>query len=316
MKNKILLSALLSAGVSFFAAAGVASAADGVVVAPGRLTAQARATLVSNIDKARKASPAAFKAVAQVNDQLAELDAHKRGRFPVVTPMLKALGPEALFAMLERMAVSAPARGELSDAAWTAWRAGLIEAVGMLRDPRSAAVLSAVLDSDEADFFVVRAAAEALGRLGDDASAKKLASMSKVAGPRQKAVLAGMGDCRRTIVAQALADAVTARPDADLAKVVVRSLGAVGSSWAWKTPAVAASGEEGATRALAARALVDAFVAYSGEVRGAASNAILVVDDASTPALIQAAKARVAPSSQLAAELDKLAQRFARNPAR
>jgi len=77
---------------------------------------------------------------------------------------------------------------------------------------------------------------------------------------------------------------------------------------------VAVSGEEAATRAVAAKALVGAFVSYSGELRQHASNALMVVDDPSTPALVAAAKKSA--TGALAADLDKLATRFAKNPTR
>jgi HEAT repeat protein len=148
--------------------------------------------------------------------------------------------------------------------------------------------------------------------VGTDSAASKLVALSK-AGPKQKAVLAGMGECRRTKVADALAKALASKPDDDTAKHVIKSLGNVGSAWAWKTPVVAASGEEAAVRKAAAQALVAAFVAYEGEARKGAASAILVVDDPSTPALIDAAKKK---TPALSGELDALAARFANSPLR
>lgn len=314
MKNKSLLLSLLASGLMSFTAMGAARA-DGVVLSPARLPSQARTSLLGEIAKAKKESPAAFKALTQVHGRLPALDAQKRGRFPLVTPLLRSLGRESLMPMLEQIAVDAPARGELSDAAWSAWRAGLIEAVGELRDGRSAPVLTAILDGDESDAMVVRAASAALGQLGDDASAQKLVSLSKSAtGARLSAIVAGMGECHRAAIADALGGKLGAHPDDALAKTTVKALGSVGSSWAWKTPQVAVSGEEAPTRAAAAKALVAAFVAYEGEVRAAAATQILVVDDPSTPALISAAKQSASPT--LAAQLDRLAERFAKNPAR
>ena len=43
-------------------------------------------------------------------------------------PKFKALGPKALLPMIELVAMDAPPRGAMSDSAWTALRAGLIEA--------------------------------------------------------------------------------------------------------------------------------------------------------------------------------------------
>ena len=64
----------------------------------------------------------------------------------------------------------------------------------------------------------------------------------------------------------------------------------------------------------AAEALVRAFVSWDGEVRQAASNALMVVDEPSTPTLIETAKKSASPEQQ--PPLDALAHRFANNPAR
>jgi HEAT repeat protein len=304
---------VLSAGLVLGALAGEASAAEGVVIHPSLIPAGARATLLADIESAKTAHPSAFVAVAEVRKQLPELDAKKRGRAAPVTPMLKSIGAPGLFPMLAELAVEASARGDLTDSAWSAWRVGLLEAVGSIRDPRSEAVLTAILESPEADFAVVKAAAEALGKVGTDRAAAKLVAMSKAAGPKQKAILAGMGECRRTKTTEALAKALAARPDEETAKLVIRSLGNAGSAWAWKTPAIAVSGEEAAVRKLAAQALVDAFVAYEGEARKGASSAILVVADPSTPGLIEAAKKQ---KPALTSELDALAARFTKSPIR
>jgi hypothetical protein len=90
----------------------------------------------------------------------------------------------------------------------------------------------------------------------------------------------------------------------------VKSLGHVGSAWAWKT--LADRSDEAASRETAARALVTAFVQYDGEVREAAAKALLVVDDSHTVALIEAAR-RGAPAD-VALALDELARRVANNP--
>jgi RNase P/RNase MRP subunit POP5 len=282
------------------------------LIAPGRIPASARASLLTEIESAKTAHPAAFTAVSELRKRLPELDAQKRGRLASITPLLKSIGHEGLFPMLAELAFDAPSRGDLTDTAWKAWRISLLEAVGMLRDARSAPVLSAILDSPETDFAVMKAAAEALGRVGTDKAASKLVAMAKAAGPKQKAVLAGMGECRRTKAAQALASAIGAQPDEATAKLILRSLGNVGSAWAWKTPVIAASGEEAAVRKAAVEALIVAFVAYEGDVRQMASDAILVVDEASTPALIEVAKKGASP--RLVADLDALAARFANSP--
>lgn len=311
MISRRFISGILSAGLLMAALSGDANAADGVAISAARLPPAARAALVAEIDAARKAQPSAFAAVATVRKALPELDAQKRGPLASITPQLRSIGTDGLFPMLAELAVEALPRGALTDTAWLAWRVALLEAVGSIRDPRAEATLTAIVDGPESDFAVMKAAVEALGKVGSDTAVAKLVALSKGGGPKQKAALAGMGECRRAKVAQALSQIIAARPDEESAKLVIRSLGNVGSAWAWKTPAVAVSGEEAIVRATAAKALVGAFVAYEGALRHGAGDAILVVDDPSTPALITAAK-KAHPA--LADDLDKLAQRYAKSP--
>ncbi|MDI3283032.1 hypothetical protein [Polyangium sp. 15x6] len=313
MKAKRVLGiGLVAAGLLLSALTGVASAAEGVWIGPDRIAEQDRAALVQAIGVARKENPTAFDTLARLREDMPALDAQKRGRYVPVAAILKGLGKDALLPMLNELAVDAKPRGDMPDDAWHAWRVGLVEAVGALRDGRAAPVLFAIIDTTEMDTDLVRAAASALGKLGTDAAARKLVGMAKKEGPKQKGVLAGMGDCRRLVVAEALASTLRAHPDAETAILVARSLGDVGSAWAWKTPIIAASGEEDAVRAAASQALVDSYLRYEGEARTAITKAVLMVDHPSTPALVEAAKRSARPGDQAA--LDALLERFKNSP--
>jgi len=276
------------------------------------MSPKARASLAAEIKKSRAADPTAFKLVEAIGAEVEQLDANKRGRLATVTPALKSLGKRALMPMLEQLAVQSAGRGTLNDTAWTAWRLNLLEAVGSLRSNHSEAVLSAILQGPESDFLLMRAAAQALGKIGSDSAASLLITLSK-SGSKRLAVLAGMGHCRRKVVAQRLAQAIAAATDASEAKLIAHSIGDVGSAWAWQTPIVASSGEAAATRATAAAALVNSFVAIaSADVRKILTQAVLVVDAPSTPNLI--AKAKKGAGSQLKADLDRLLQRYDNSP--
>ncbi|TKD00630.1 HEAT repeat domain-containing protein [Polyangium fumosum] len=315
MKAKRILGiSLVAAGLVLSAFTGAANAADGVWIGPERLAAQDRATLVQAINVARRENPAAFDTLARLREDMPTLDAQKRGRYVPVAAILKGLGKDALLPMLNELAIEAKPRGDMSDDAWHAWRVGLVEAVGSLRDGRAAPVLFAIIDTTEMHTDLVRAAASALGKLGTDAAAQKLVALAKKEGPKQKGVLAGMGDCRRLVVAEALASTLLAHPDAETAILVARSLGDVGSAWAWKTPIIAASGEEAVVRATAARALVASYLRYEGDARVAITKAVLMVDHASTPDLAEAAKRGARPGDQAA--LDALVERFRNSPLR
>jgi hypothetical protein len=311
MKTFKLFSFLAAAALT--TALGIDSARAEGVTNVRQLDAAQRSVLVAKISQAKAQQPGAFAAIAKAPAMAIDLDRNKRGRFAPLGRHFRQLGKSALMPMLEMLAVSGPRRAELTDGAWLALRVGLIEGVGAQRAPIAQPVLNAILDG-ETDYWVVRAAAEAIGRYGDDASAKKLVALAKTAGPKQNAVLSAIGDCRRRVVAETLSNMLRAPASDAQARLVIDALGDVGNSWAWKTPNVAKYGEESAVRAAAAKALVAAFVKYDGQLRQQAQKAILLVDDPSTPALVAAAKASASPAARAA--LEKLATKLDQNPLR
>jgi hypothetical protein len=286
--------------------------AQGVVVSPNQLPADVLRQLVTQIEAAKKADAASFEALGQIRAKLGALDAQKRGRQPAISPVLRDLGPKALYPLINEAAFSARARGELKTNAWQAWKLAVIEVLGEQRSPVASPIFVAVLSGSETDFELNRLSAAALGEVGDDASARSLVTLSN--GPKRDAVLAGMGSCRRLVIAQTLAQAVSTANEGQALARLSKSLGAVGNSWAWRTPGVTAREEEAAVRSTAARGLVQAFVKGDGQARQAASNALMVVDASETPALIQEAR-KIASGTTLTA-LIGLEQRFAKNPAR
>jgi hypothetical protein len=252
-----------------------ALAASGVVLDKSQLAAAQLQTLQREIGKAKAKNPKAFEQIAKAPTMAAEADETRRGPYASITRPLAAVGPDGAMAMLEMLAVDGPPRGKMTSAAWTALQVSLIEAVGLLRDARSRTVLTAIVDKTS-EHELVRAAAEALGRLGDDASAKYLAKKVKRTGAKQVAILGGIGECRRSVAADALASVAKATKDPVVALSVIRALGSIGNAWAWQTAEV--------------------------------------VDDPSTPALITEAKKRATPA--VATALDALAARLAKNPIR
>jgi len=267
------------------------------------------------VNKAKAADPAAFQMVAKLHAEVAELDAKKRGRLAAVTPSLKAMRARALFPILEQLALNGLPQGDRSTTAWLAWRLGLLEAVGSIRDARSASVLSAILTSDESSYPLVRATAQAFGKLGSLKAASKLIAMSRIQGAKTRGVIAGMGHCRRAIVASRLAEIMSgARSDSDV-ELYARALGDVANSWAWQTPAIAKTGEHNPTRDMALDALLNAFVTQtSPHARKMITQAVLVADHPATKQRIKAKKSGRARSTQAA--LDTLAKRFDNSPLR
>jgi len=309
LTTKIFLAAIAAACV--LGAPSTASAAPALAIDASTLPPHTRTALRDDIARARAADPASFGAVRDVVVRARELDRRARGRKAPIALHLAALGPKALLPLLELAAFEAPALAPDGDRA--ALRRDVVEAIGLLHDARAMPVLTALLDRD-GDLEMTRTAAEAIGRLeSTDAASTLTAALGKATGERATAIAAGMGACHRASIAKALADRLAARPDEATAKVLARALGHAGNAWAWKT--VAARDEETAARAIAARALVAAYVGYRGEAHEAASKALLVVDAPGTPSLLEAAR-KAAPDDATARALDELADRFTHNPTR
>lgn len=316
MKTMTKLSLGLLAALALTATAAPASAAHGLAVDASELPAASRSSLEADIARARVETPELFRQVHDIAKRAGEIDAGSRRPGTPLTMHFKVLGPRALMPMLEMLAFDGHAPANLTATAQAALRVGLVEAVGIVRDARAVPVLARVA-LRERDVDMTRASADALGRLGTDEAFTALVTALESAGggaggERVHALLAGVGSSRRVDGVKLLAKRLDAHPDAATAKALAKSLGTAGNAWAWKTLSSRAS--EATVRELAARALVKAYLAYPGEARMAASNALLVVDDVHTPSLI--ADARRAASADQAAALDELAARFAKNPTR
>ena len=306
----LLLGAATTAAGS--AAAAPAPAPTPATQSPGfRMPARPFVELQKDVAKARVLDPRAFTAVNAIISHAPAADARARGRKAPVALYLAKLGPSALMPMLEMLAVDPP-RG-IPAASAPGIRRDLIEAVGLLKDARALPVLSAILDDATEDAETTRTASEAVARIGtEEAATRILAALDASSGDRTRAILAGMGDCRRIRITEALASRLRTTNDESVARAVARSLGRAGNAWAWKT--LPDKSEEARIRETAARALVDAYARRDGEARVAASNALMVVDAPETPALIAQAKKGASP--EVAKALDALAERFARNPSR
>ncbi len=288
-----------------------AAAVPSNATATVRLPARSLAELKIEIAKARSIDPRAFVAVNGVISHAADADARARGRKAPVALYLAKLGPSALMPMLEMLAVEAPRGVPAASAAGV--RRDLIEALGLLKDARALPVLVTILEDKTEDAATTRTVTEAVARIGtEEAATRLLGALDSSSDERTRAIIAGMGDCRRLRVTEALASRLRTTNDDAIARAAARSLGRAGNAWAWQT--LADRGEEARIRETAARALVDAYVRRVGEERDAASNALMVVDAPQTPAIIAEAKKGASPDGVKA--LDALAERFARNPSR
>ena len=149
------------------------------------------------VEKDRTARQDAYKAVADV--KLALPSMNHPGRMPPVSQHLRRLGSKARLPLVAEI-VTPKRDGGFSDHLWLAWRIGVVEALGELRDPSLGPLLLATLkSSSEPDLAVVAAAAYA--KLGTDDVAASLVSLSKPGAATRFAVLSAMGHCRRLSVA-------------------------------------------------------------------------------------------------------------------
>lgn len=315
--------ALASVAERASAQSAVPANRTGVAIAAGDLAAKTRSSLEADIARARVETPELFRQVYAVAEHAGAIDAGSRRPGAPLTMHFKVLGPRALMPMLEMLAFDGHAPADLTATARAALRVGLVEAVGIVRDGRAVPILTRIA-LRERDVDMTRASADALGRIGTDeaytalvaalASAESRAGTTRDAheGERVLALLAGVGSSRRVDGVKLLATRLDAQPDAVTARALAKSLGTAGNAWAWRT--FTNRTDEATVREGAARALVKAYVAYSGEARSTAANALLVVDDAHTPALL--AEARRTASADQAAALDDLGARLAKNPTR
>ncbi|MBX3223463.1 MAG: HEAT repeat domain-containing protein [Labilithrix sp.] len=311
--NKRLLTFGLSLGLAALGGAFTAGEASAAPPAAAfRMPAKPFAALKAEIGRARAVDPRAFVAVNGIVSHAAESDARARGRKAPIALYLAKLGPSALMPMLEMLAIDAP-RG-VPAATAPGLRRDLIEAVGLLKDARALPVLYTILEDETEDAATTRTVTEAVARIGTDEAATHILSALDASRDedRTRSILAGMGDCRRLRITEALASRLRSTSDEATARAAARSLGRAGNAWAWKT--VGDRREESRIRETAARALVEAYVRRDGEARYAASNALMVVDAPETPAIVAEAKKGAGPD--LAKALDALAKRFAENPTR
>lgn len=292
---------------------GVTASAETPAAPPpaARVSLQHLGELQREVARARASDPRTFIAVSSIVARAPDAALRARGRKAPTAREIARLGKSAVLPALEMLAIDPP--HGLPAAAQADVRRDLVEAIGLLGDDRGLPVLASILEGDREDHETMRTAAEAIARIGTEEAADELVSaLRRATGERARAVVAGMGECRRLRVTEAIAERLRSATDEATARVAARALGRAGNAWAWQTRSDHA--EEQAIRAIAARALVDAFVQQRGEARDAASNALVVVDAPETPGLIAAARAGASPET--AEALDRLATRVARSPAR
>lgn len=272
-------------------------------------TSQVLDSLRSQIANARPGLSAEYAAVKQLREEMPELDARKRGRLAVVGTTLDLLGPKALFPMLEELLDDKPFTNQ-PPSVRQGWRVGLLFAVGRLRDDRARPILEKVV-REENDTWVLKAAAEALGKLQDEASASVLIDASQGSNARSEAILEGMAHCRRLVVTQYLVARLAQATKDSERRALIESLRDHGNAWAWKTDVVARSGEGDAVRNLGAEALLRAYLGHPND-RAQVQKALLVIDAPKTLEILKSVETS-APASEREA-LKSLKDSLRNNP--
>jgi hypothetical protein len=308
-KTRGFFSALAAALV--MSVASPAAAAEGVAIDARVLPAQARASLLAQITKYKVKNPAIFQQVRSVKGHRPELYMKFRNPVPLVGRELRHLGSDALLPMLEALAFDAPPVDGLKQNEIDALRVGLLEAVGMLRDGRSEAVLEAVFAGDHSRWVNI-AAAEAVGRLCTTRGLSRLASALDT--KSRNHAIAGLGQCRKHKSAELLAGLLDKTKTASEADTIAAAMGSIGSRWAWRALARRdgktrlAEGE--AVRTVIAEALVRNYDRFSGETRKRHREAISMVAITGLRGVVARHASRLDAASR--AELEVIAARLER----
>jgi hypothetical protein len=308
--NKLVSTAALI-GAALFASITISSTAhaDGLVANASDLSKQDRQALEHAIAQYRVENPAAFARVRNVKGYKPSIYKKYRNPVPLVGRELRRLGPEALLPMVEALAFDVWDRAGATDEEWAALGAGMLQAVGALRDARSLPVLHAAF-AKALDHRVLRTAAESMGDLCDDASFGILEA--SLAGKKRAAAIEGLGHCKGVASAKLLAsmlDSLFDKASAGDAERIAHALGRLSASWAWRALRSSGGGEarhaEGLeVRAIASAALVRAFVRFDGEAQRNAHVALSMAQHPNIRAI--ASQHRGAPPAAVAEALDRV----------
>jgi hypothetical protein len=224
MPRNTLRAAMVALSLSLLAPAAWASPLLGDAVVP----AAVQRTLAADVRAARAANPVAFNRVRDLAGIRPAVYRATRLQRPSVVRELRAMGRDALFPMLDILAVSGASRALTADERDTLVLAS-IEALGALRDRRAEPVLRGAFERMTSP-DAVRAAARALGTLNGDAEVALLTAAARAAGLRQAAALEGLGVTRRIEVAPTLTAALDSSEEATVLGAA-RGLAELGSTW-------------------------------------------------------------------------------------
>ena len=234
--------------------------------------------------------PGVFRRIEAVRTHL--IDVRRRGgdiRRVDVARKLAVIGDEALVPMLWRIAADDPMESGMDLRTWRAWRIGLLEAVGRLRDERSLPVLETVITGADPHSPVRQVATSALGRVGDDESLQRLVEYAETTTPRRrKAIVAGLGDGRRMVALDYLLERADESSVPSERRAAIRSLGDWANQWAWETSELESRRGEGRTgRQRIIRHLVEWFPEFDKDLREEAVKSLQLAGSAEARARVR-----------------------------
>jgi hypothetical protein len=274
-----------------------------------QLSAQEQARLAKSVGEARVQSREAFDGLARLKAEVPRMDAMKRGRLAPIAHIVTALGPGAAYAIAQELLLEGERPATFTNTAWRSWQMALLDAWGGFRHPETAFALRAVVQSETSPELLV-VAARAYAKLETDAVAMDLVQWME-RGPRGALILKGAGDCRRLVVAQAVARQLERAQDDASAETAIAVLTDLGHAVPWQGTRHPEEAE--AVRNLAAKALIDAALRFPAR-RTQVTHGLVKVDATATEQLLSEAQRRSTP--QLRQELARMRTRYVEHPVR
>ncbi len=141
--------------------------------------------------------PERFQALEEARRGVMELDAMSRSRSVNAARLLSSLDHDMLLPMLWALVNDDPLSSGMGLETWRQWQVGLVEAVGRLRDERSAPVLMSLLEDGPHFPRLVRVTTASIGRSGDVASLERVMELARADESLRSPIVEGLGSSRQ-----------------------------------------------------------------------------------------------------------------------
>ncbi len=234
--------------------------ARGVNIDPSEL-GDARGPLAESVEQARKLAPELFAAVGSL-DPVAIANQSRSRRPEVIGVVLRRLGSEARWALLDLAAFHAPPR--LEPRYQNALAVALLDSLSLAAEPKLAPLFRAVW-AHEGEMAQQIVAAIGLGKLGE------LEPLLAHVGPsdrRRFAAFQGLAASHSVRGTKTLAQLLDGANDSKTVIALADAIGEVASSWSWATGKLGNAATANEVRLIATGALERA----RGRVGGSPSN--------------------------------------------